>query len=108
MPVDENYLSYIKDQLSEFGKYETKKMFGGIGFFKDRSMFGMIGDNVFRLKVDESNQTDFESKGMKPYHSDTKKKGMPYWEVPADVLDNKKELAEWALKSYQAALKKRK
>ena len=91
MAVSEDYLNFVKEQLSESGAFEVKKMFGGYGFFKEGKMFAMIGNDVFRLKVDETNQADFEKKGMKPYHSDSKKKGMPYWEVLVDVLEDKKK-----------------
>ncbi|MEQ8552798.1 MAG: TfoX/Sxy family protein [Cyclobacteriaceae bacterium] len=95
----------MKDQLSGIGEFETKKMFGGHGFFKEGLMFGMLGSGTFRLKVNESNEQDYIDKGMKPYYSDKKKKGMPYWEVPADVLENRTELSKWALKSVSIAIK---
>lgn len=106
MAINNDYLAFVSDQLTEIGAFETKKMFGGIGFFKERNMFAMIGNNVFRLKVNESNQADFEKFGMKPYHSDTKKKGMPYWEVPEEILNDKKELAKWATKSIKISTSK--
>ncbi|MEQ9220182.1 MAG: TfoX/Sxy family protein [Cyclobacteriaceae bacterium] len=105
MASKEDYLNFLKDQLSGIGEFETKKMFGGHGFFKDGLMFGMLGSGIFRLKVDESNEQDYIDKGMKPYYSDKKKKGMPYWEVPADVLENRTELSKWALKSVSIAIK---
>ena len=108
MAVSESYLAYITDQLSEFGDFQSKKMFGGIGFFREGKMFAMIGGDTFRLKVDESNQADFEAKGMKPYESKTKKKGMPYWEVPADVIEDRTALKKWASKAYEIALKGKK
>ena len=81
-------------------------MFGGIGIFKDGLMFGMIdGQEVFRLKVDETNQQQYESRGMQPFYAASKKKGMPYWEVPADILENKTELAKWAKASFDIAKK---
>ena len=103
MAVNEDYLQYTQDQLAEFGEFEMKRMFGGVGLFKDGLMFGKIGGDVFRLKVDETNQQDYEEKGMKPYYSEKKKKGMPYWEVPQDVLDDRTELSKWAGKSFQVA-----
>ena len=108
MAVNEEYLKFILDQLSLFGNVETKKMFGGIGFFKEGIMFAMIGQNAFRLRVDESSIPDFEAKGMKPMFSDAKKKSMPYWEVPLDVLENKDELARWTHKAYTIAVKAKK
>lgn len=103
MAVNKEYLRFIQDQLSEFGDVEIKSMFGGVGIFKDGLMFGKIGGDIFRLKVDETNKEQYEEKGMKPFHSEKKKKGMPYWEVPQDVLEDRTELAKWANQSFEIA-----
>lgn len=108
MAVSEQYLKYVINQLTDFGEIETKKMFGGVGLFHQGLMFGKIGNDVFRLKVDKHNEKNFEDKGMKPFYSEKKKKGMPYWEVPVDVLEDKNELAKWAAKSYEAAVRNKK
>lgn len=105
MALNQEFLEYVLDQLSEFGKVEVKKMFGGAGLFHEGLMFGKIGGSTFRLKVDQHNQQDYEERGMKPYYSEKKKKGMPYWEVPVEVLEDKDELTKWALKSYEAAVR---
>ncbi len=103
MALNEDYLEFIQDQLSDLQPLEVKKMFGGAGFFKEGLMFGLLGKGVFRLKVDESNRKNFEDRGMTALGADTKKKGMPYWEVPVDVLENKPNLTQWALKSFEVA-----
>lgn len=103
MAVSDEYLEYITDQLSEFGNFETKRMFGGVGFFREGLMFGKIGSETFRLKVDDTNKAAYESRGMKPFYSESKKKGMPYWEVPADILEDRTQLAEWAAQSFSIA-----
>ena len=104
MAVQKEYIDFVIDQLELIQPFETKKMFGGVGFFKEGKMFAMIGGNQFRLKVDESNKGAFEEAGMKPYQSSTKKKGMPYWEVPVSILEDKDKLCEWAKKSIEIAL----
>ena len=108
MAVDADYLTFIEDQLADFGEVETKKMFGGIGFFREGMMFGMLGGGTFRLKVDAYNQADYEKHGMKPYHSKKKGKGMPYWEVPAEILEHRKKLTAWAQKAFEAAKRAKK
>ena len=108
MAYSEDYLNFVIDQLSEFGDFEHKKMFGGVGFFKEGKMFAGIMKGNFCLKVGESNQKDFEDRGMQAYVNDSKKKGMPYWEVPADVLEDKSQLKEWAEKSFREAIKGKK
>ena len=108
LAVNKEYLNFVLDQLSGLGEIESKNMFGGVGFFRDGLMFGKIGGDTFRLKVDEHNQKDYEEKGMKPYFSEKKKKGMPYWEVPVDVLENSEVLAIWAQKAIDAAIRAKK
>ncbi|MFK7922511.1 MAG: TfoX/Sxy family protein [Bacteroidia bacterium] len=109
MAVNQEYLLFIQDQLSMIEDVETKKMFGGIGFFKEGLMFAMIGKDTFRLKIDQTNQADFEAYGMAPLVSNTtKKRSMPYWEVPEEIINDRIELAQWATKSFQIALQNKK
>jgi len=105
MAVSEQTTLFIKDQLSEFSDVEMKKMFGGIGIFLDGIMFGMItAKEEFMMRVRESNLADFEAKGSKPFHHEKKGKGMPYWEVPVDVVEDRTELKAWATKAYGVAV----
>jgi DNA transformation protein and related proteins len=108
MAVDENFKNYILDQLSEFPEVQSKNMFGGAGFFLDGTMFAMIGGGVFRLRADEQTVSDFESRGMELFQPNKLRKGMPYWEVPVDVFEDKHLLKEWAIKAYEAALRAKK
>lgn len=103
MAVNQEFKAFIEDQLSEFEGFECKKMFGGLGFFREGMMFGMLGGNTFRLKVDEINQPDYEAYGMQAYHSKKKGKGMPYWEVPQEILEDRSKLADWAARAFEAA-----
>lgn len=113
MAVDNSYLEFIVEQLSEFDALHnfgvtTKKMFGGVGIFCNGVMFGMIGGGKFRLRVDEENKPDYEAKGMNSYNPKKKGKGMPYWEVPVEVLEDKTQLTKWATKAHEAALRGKK
>jgi len=91
--INEEYLKFILDQLSKFGEVEVKRMFGGIGLFHQGLMFGKIGGDTFRLKVDKHNQKEYEDKGV------------PCWGVPLDILENKDELVKWAKRSFEAAVR---
>lgn len=104
MAVNEDYRKFVEDQLSLFGPFESKKMFGGIGFFRDGIMFGMIGKGTLRFKVDDSNRADYESAGMLPLTSENKKKSMPYYEVPQSVVEDREALKIWADKAFAIAV----
>ena len=108
MAVSEEYRLYILNQLNAFGNVEEKRMFGGVGLFRDGLMFGKIGGKTLYFKVDDDNRAAYEEAGMKAFHSASKKKGMPYWEVPVDVIKDAKELAKWAEDAYQAAIRAKK
>ncbi|NJB87127.1 DNA transformation protein [Lewinella marina] len=103
MAVSEDYITYLRDQLADLGEITGKKMFGGYGFFHEGKMFAMVGHGAFRLKVDDTNRQDFVDRGMEPFHSGGKKKGMPYWEVPVEVIEDRAELTRWARKSVAIA-----
>jgi len=104
MPINEDYLNFIKEQLENFKPFEAKKIFGGIGFFKEKVMFALIGKDTFHLRADDTTKHDFEERGMKNFMPSAKKKGMPYWEVPITVIEDKKTLCEWAEKAYEVAI----
>ncbi len=108
MAINEEQLQFIKDQLSESGPYEAKKMFGGVGFFREGIMFGLYGQDVFHLRVDDGNRAAYEAHGKTAFMSSEKKKGMPYYEVPLTVLEDRHELKNWVEEAYAAALRSKK
>lgn len=104
MPVSDAYLAYVMEQLQPLGAVTSKKMFGGAGIYLRGKMFGLIAGDVFYLKTDDGNRADFERTGMGPFKPwDDKPMTMPYYEVPADVLEDRTTLAAWARKSVAAA-----
>ncbi len=109
MPIKQEYINYITDQLSEFEGATPKKMFSGVGFFKNTIMFAMISsNNVFFLKLDDHNKPDFEEAGMKPFGYPKKGKRMPYWTVPVHIIEDKNLLKEWASKAFDASQRAKK
>ena len=98
------YSEYINDQLSHMDRITTKKMFGDLSYYKEGVMLGLIGNDIFCLRVTEVNQADFEAYGMKAFMSSAKNKGLPYWQVPVEILEDKKELTLWAIKAFEIAL----
>ncbi len=111
MPVDKTYYDYISQQLSGFEGLTHKKMFGGVGFFRDKVIFGAIMGDVFRLRVDDVNRPDFEERGMEPFmygHPGKPKRSMPYWSVPEDILADKGQLFEWSERAFEASLRSKK
>ena len=76
-----------------------------MGLFKEGVAFGGIMENVFRLKVDDTNRKDYEDKGMGPWQIPGKKMKMNYYEVPVEIMEDPEALKIWATKSYDLAVK---
>lgn len=84
--------------LSDLGKVQSRKMFGGYGIFESGAMFALITpEGKIHFKVNQSNQKRFEDMGAQKHGK------MPYFEVPQNVLKNKQELHEWARDSIDIA-----
>ena len=111
MPVTDEFLTYLKDQLTDMGPVTSRRMFGGAGLYCDGLMFAIVVDDVLYFKVDDSNRPDYEAAGTGPFifTSSQGQSTMSYYEVPVDVLESKEMISQWALKALdvaQAAKKK--
>jgi DNA transformation protein len=110
MATSQLTIDYYLDKLSLVEELSYKRMFGGVGFFSNKKMFGMLSSTEeFRLKVDDSNRTRYEEKGMEPLTM-TSKRGtgtMPYYQVPEEVVSDPEVLKEWADLSIVVAMKKK-
>jgi DNA transformation protein len=110
MSVSDEFEDFVIDQLSAWGDVSVRRMFGGAGLYCEGKMFGLISDDVAYLKADDSNRDDFIRAGsspFNPYPDKTKTTVMSYYEIPADVLENRDELARWAQRSLAVAKQKK-
>jgi DNA transformation protein len=103
MKVSADFLNYAMDRLSSVGNIRNRAMFGGYGIFHEGLMFALIAEDSLYFKVDESNRAMYEKAESQPFPQ-----GISYWEVPAEILEDKNRLGEWAKISMDIAQKKAK
>ncbi len=107
MPVNEEYLDYVLDQLECIGEVTAKGMFGGVGLYHDGLFFGLIASGVLYFKVDDENRPEYEAAGAKPFQPYGEESySMGYYEVPVDVLEDVDLLRTWATGAVSAAARK--
>ncbi len=102
MPVSEEFLNYVLDQLAGWGGVTARRMFGGVGLYRNGVMFGLLADDAAYLKVDDSNRAAFIEAGsspFNPYPDLNKATVMSYYTIPAEVLENRENLISWAQRS---------
>lgn len=106
MSVSNDYLQYVLEQLSELEHVTSRRMFGGVGLYCDGFFFGLIDNDTLYFKVDDSNRSNYEARGMsrfRPY-PDKPDISMTYYEVPAEALEDHEELIVWARGSVAVAM----
>jgi DNA transformation protein and related proteins len=104
--VNESYKTYVLEQLEGAGRVSARMMFGGVGLYCEGTFFGLIADDTLYLKTDDSNRADFEAAGSRafqPLGEDFY--SMSYYEVPADILEDRTAVAAWVRKSVAVARK---
>ncbi len=84
------YLEYVMEMLLWLGDVKSRSMFGGHGIFESGDMFALVSGDTLYFKADDTIRSRYEDAGSAQF------KPMPYWEVPAGVLDSEAEVEEWA------------
>lgn len=95
----QQFRDFVLDQLTAFGPVEARAMFGGYGLYAGSVFFGILHKNRLYFKtdpVDPASTEPYRVRGMKPFQPNKKQTLKSYYEVPADVLEDPRELAEWA------------
>jgi DNA transformation protein and related proteins len=89
---------YLVSKLESIGHITSKKMFGGYGIFHEDRMFAMVNSKGQPfLKVDAQLQSDLEAMGA------TQHAKMPYYSIPARILEESESLTKWARAAITAS-----
>ena len=109
MPGD-SFKEYVLDQLTPLPGLRARAMFGGHGLYSAAKFFGILFEGRLYFKVSPRTQTAYEARGMGPftYEMPARTITMRFYEVPADVLENRSELLEWARAAVTVASAKMK
>jgi DNA transformation protein len=97
--------SGITDLFSAFGPVSVRRMFGGVGIFRDGLMIGIGFDGEVFLKTDDQSKDRFAEAGSTPfvYAAKGKTVALGYWRLPAYLYDDPTELADWARQAEAVA-----
>lgn len=107
---DESFKEFVLDQLRALPDVRARAMFGAHGLYCGESFFAILDEGRLFFKTDAVSQADYTARGMGPftYESRGKVMTMSYHEVPLDVLEQPRELVEWARKAIGIAASSRK
>lgn len=99
----EEFKDHVLDMLRDLDGLYCKAMFGGFGLYRHEVFFGIIHDSLY-FKVDDNSRVDYEQAGMEPFRPNARQTIRSYYEVPADVLEDRHTLLTWARRAIDAQL----
>ena len=99
------FVDLLDDLFTPLGGVSLRRMFGGIGVYKDGVMFGLVADDVLYLKADETTAAAFEAEGCGPfvYSARGRSMPMPYWRLPDRLYDEPDDFHAWAEMAFDVA-----
>jgi DNA transformation protein len=107
MASSKEFIEFLHEVFESFGPIHAKRMFGGHGIYHEGLMFGLVIANQLYLKSDSENQSFFEAQSLGPFIYSMKGKAvqLSYHLAPEAMLDERELAAQWAKRSWDAALR---
>lgn len=105
--MDEGLIAQLGELFEPVGGVSHRKMFGGVGFFRDGIMFALIADDRFYFRVDAMNEPAFVAEGCPAwtYEGRDRQMIMPYRLAPERLFDDPDAFCDWALGAHAAAVR---
>ncbi len=99
------FQGFLEDLFAPLVGVRFRRMFGGLGIYRDAVMFALVADEVLYLKADDRTRGAFEDEGCAPFRYEARGKSvtMSYWRLPERLYDEPEEFREWALAAIGVA-----
>jgi DNA transformation protein len=100
----------IRDLFAGLGRVTIRRMFGGKGIYFNGLIVALdLGDEIL-LKADAESAPLFAAEGCRQWTYEGKNRpvAMPYWSIPDSAIDDPDEMARWAGRAWEAALRSKK
>ena len=104
--MDAGYREFLADLLSPLGGVTMRRMFGGLGIYRDGVIFAVVIGEGLYFKADAETAPDFEAEGCGPFvytGNGGRPVQMPYWRAPERLYDDPEEFVAWARSAVAAA-----
>ncbi|MCW5716715.1 MAG: TfoX/Sxy family protein [Bauldia sp.] len=106
MAISPGFKVFLDEQFAPLPGVTIRKMFGGLGVFRDGIMFAMSVEDTLYLRCDGERAADFEAEGSAPVVFKThtgKDMPMPYWRAPERLFDEPEAFRDWAERAFADA-----
>jgi len=100
-PTSDDFVEFVLDQLRDVDGVAARRMFDGHGLYAGETFFGIVCRGQLYFKTDDQTRTKYIAAGMEPFRPNRKQTIKTYFQVPADVLDDREKVAQWAAEAIR-------
>lgn len=93
----DDFDGWVLEQLQELQGITAREMFGGRGLYVGNLFFGILHGGRLYFHTDDRTRPGYVAAGSEPFQPGPKQRLGNYYEVPAEVLDDAKQLTSWAM-----------
>jgi len=103
---NESFKAFVLDQLAALPQLRLKPMFGGFGLYQADHFFAIMMDGRVYFKTDAQSRVDYLDRHRSPftYQKGRRVVSLHYFEVPAEILEDREALVCWARRALQVNL----
>lgn len=97
------FKDFVLLQLDRVPAVTARAMFGGWGLYSAGTFFGIVWKDRLYFRVGPDSAAEYTARGMPAFNPFPSMTSTNYFEVPSDVLESGRELADWAATAVAAA-----
>ena len=101
------FIDYLHELFEQLGPITTRRMFNGHTLYHQGLPIGIVYDETLYLKADGEHAEACTAQGLPQftYEQRGKRIGLPYYQAPESILEDRAEAAIWGRKAFEAALR---
>lgn len=101
---------HLAELFEPLGGVSIRRMFGGLGVFRQGLMFALVANDVLYFKTDEETLPRFVAEECGPFVFGSKRGQVEtsYRQAPERLYDEPDDFAEWAREAFAVALRTQK
>lgn len=101
------FTDYLHEVFELAGPITIRRMFDGHTLYYQGMPVGIVYDDTLYLKADAETRAEFEMRNLPQFTYQKKDKviGLPYFQAPDEIFDDRQEAAIWLKRAYEASLR---
>jgi DNA transformation protein len=100
--VGDGLAEQVLEHLAGLARLMTRPMFGGVGLYHGRRMFGVVFRGALYLRADETMRRELARRGAGPFRPYRGRVVSAFWEVPSALTAEKRRLRALARRAMAA------